>query len=362
MHILTLSGSPYERGVVYGEALNAEIGEQLRFFRALIRDSAHLDPDAFFAHVLTLGWLNAAEQWTPDLLDETRGIAEGAGLPFADLFTWQCAQEVFWYMPQYLQNAGPVSGCSALGDAGDASHPTILAQNADTIPFWHGHQTLLRILPEHDDEPELLVMAYPGLVGPYGLNSDGVGVCVNALFYNLNNSTNGLCTPFMTRGMLSKRSYEEAVAFMEAAPHASGNTLTVGGPGTVTAFEVSANQIAPYMLPDNPRRTCHTTHVLASTDFRPGVSRDPYPNSVDRYELLRAGMGALPNPLTVADTKALFSTHGEDAQLCRHEDDPHGSMTTYCMVMELDESPRLHVSSGPPCREPFHVFSFGKAV
>ncbi len=365
MNYLTLSGSPFERGCVHGDTLRAEIVEQIDFFKALIRDMTHLDPEALFAHTETLGWRDTAERWTPDLVEEVRGIAAGADLPFPVLFAWQCVQEVFWYMVQDLQSAtGPLDGCSAIADAGDATHPTILAQNADTVPFWHGYQTLLRIVPAEagtpaDEEmPEQLIMTYPGLVGPCGLNSAGIGICVNALFYNLNNSTDGLCTSFLARAVLSKKTYNEAVSFIRAVPHASGNALTLGAPGRVTALEVSANQVVPFMLPGSRERTCHTNHVLVSSDFQLNAPRDPFPNSVDRFEMLQGGLAALPGPLTVENTKALLSSHGAQAQLCRHEDDPYGSMTTYCMVMELEARPRLHVSFGPPCREAFHTYEF----
>jgi len=356
---LILSGSPYERGCMYGESLRSEIVDQIQFFRSLIQDIGRSDPDALIAHTFTLGWKEAAERWTPGLVEEVHGIATGAALPFIDLFSWQCVQEIFWYLTQNGLNGLAGGSCSALADAGTATHPTLLAQNADTIPFWHHHQVLLNIMPTRDDEPEMLIMAYPGLIGPYGLNSAGVGVCVNALFYKLNNSTKGLCTPFLTRGILEKRTFEEAIDFIKMVPHASGNTLTIGAPGKVIAFEVSANQIAPYMLPGYLKRTCHTNHVLVSKDFQPGIlADDEKTNSHDRLELLENALAAIPEPLTVDDIKGILSSHGENAQLCRHEDDPLGSMTTYCTIMELTQHPRLHITFGPPCRETFNIVEF----
>jgi len=147
---LSLSGSPYERGCQYGESLRAEIAEQIRFFRGLIQDFGHCDPTALLAHASSSGWRAAAEHWTPELVEEVRGIAAGAALPFADLFSWQCVQEVFWYL-QRFSHSGPASGCSALADAGDSTHPTLLAQNADTVPFWHQRQVMLRVMPATPD-------------------------------------------------------------------------------------------------------------------------------------------------------------------------------------------------------------------
>jgi isopenicillin-N N-acyltransferase-like protein len=96
LRILSLSGSPYERGCIHGESLRSEIAEQIQFFRSLIRDIGHYDPEALFAHTFVLGWKAAAESRTPDLVDEVRGIATGATLPFIDLFSWQCVQEIYW--------------------------------------------------------------------------------------------------------------------------------------------------------------------------------------------------------------------------------------------------------------------------
>jgi hypothetical protein len=60
----------------------------------------------------------------------------------------------------------------------------------------------------------------------------------------------------------------------------------------------------------------------------------------------------------VKDVKTILSRHGEKAQICRHEDDPDGSMTTYSTIMECSDHPRMHVSFGPPCREEYQTFEF----
>jgi isopenicillin-N N-acyltransferase-like protein len=353
MKILTLSGSCLERGRAHGECLRDEIREQLEWFRGLLSEHGHVNPDEVFARLPNLGWVEAIEKWIPWLLEEVRGIAEGARLPTMDLLSWNLCQEVFWAVfvehsfPQL--ESGP-TGCSALGDIGDSENPTILAQNADTVAFWHGHQTVLRFR-EVGSDVEQVMLSYPGMIGIYGLNSKGIGLCVNALFYKLANSLRGLGTIFMGRGILAQRSYQEAETFLRTAPHASGNTLTIGGPGHVTAFEVSANQVRPFLSPSQPGRTYHTNHELVNDDYRPGVDTTPWPNSVERFNLLEERMEKVKGRLTVQDVKTILSTHTEKVRLCRHEDDPDGSMTTYSVVMECSSHPVMHIAFGPPCRE-----------
>jgi isopenicillin-N N-acyltransferase like protein len=360
MNILNLSGSPLERGRAHGECLRDEIREQLDWFHNLLRGQGRVQAGDLFLRSSGLGWIEAIEKWTPWLLSEVRGIAEGARQPFPDLLSWNLCQEVFWAVfveRSILPPGESLSGCSALGDVGDSQHPTLLAQNADTVPFWHKHQVLLRFC-EPGSDVEQIMLSFPGMIGVYGLNSRGVGLCVNALFYHLHNSMRGLGTPFMARGILAQPDYQAAETFLKTAPHASANTLTLGGPGHVTAFEVSANQVRPFLSPSQPGRTYHTNHELVNDDLRPGVDPAPWPNSVDRLIMLEEGLERAKEPLTVRDVQTILSLHAEKAQICRHADDPDGSMTTYSMIMECSDQPRLHVAFGPPCQESYQIFRF----
>jgi len=360
MNTLKLYGTPQERGRIHGESLRDEIREQIDWFRSLLNEYGQVNPDDIFSRVPGIGWLEAIEKWTPQLLEEIRGIAVGSGLPYLDILSWNHCQEIFWAVfvdHSFSQSGDKLSGCSTLGDVGDSQHPTILAQNADTTIFWQGHQTLLRFCETGSDVEEIL-LSYPGLIGVYGLNSKGIGLCINAMFYRLNNSLQGLGTPFISRGVLAKRNYQEAELFLRSVTHASSNTLTLGGPGNVTAYEVSANQIRPFRSPSQPGRTYHTNHELVNDDFRPGVDHTPDSNSVDRIKVLEKRLEQIKDPLTVIDVKTILSSHGENAPLCRHEDDPYGSMTTYSIIMECSNRPALHVSFGPPCREEYQTIEF----
>jgi isopenicillin-N N-acyltransferase like protein len=359
MHILTLSGAPLARGQAYGESLRSEINEQIGWFRALLGEQGHTDPNLLFPSLLNLGWAKAAVQWVPWLLDEIRGIAAGANLPYADLFAWNHVQEVFWlvFVKDPCGPSSPISGCSALGSDGDANHPTLLAQNADTIAFWHGHQTALHII-EPGSDLEQWIFTYPGMTGPYGINNRGTGLCVNALFHDLTNSLDGLGSPLVARGILSQADYASAEHYLRHAPHASANALTLGGPGCVTAFEVSAHQVKPYRLAGDKGQTCHTNHPLVNDDYRTSSKPEPYYNSVDRLKLLEDNLSQVQGALTVADVKKILRTHTPQANLCRHADDAHGSMTTYSMIMELSANPCVHLTFGPPCSEEYRVFKF----
>ena len=80
------------------------------------------------------------ETQTPSLLDEVRGLADGAGLSFGDALAFQLVDEQWcWTTRRRAEH----EHCSTLGVAMDGA-PTLVAQNLDLPVWWEGLQTVLR--------------------------------------------------------------------------------------------------------------------------------------------------------------------------------------------------------------------------
>ena len=91
----------------------------------------------------------AIEKWTPGLLEEVRGIAEGAGAAFNDIFAFQLQDEEWWFGQECKQQQQTAANhCSSLGWQGDASHPNLVAQNMDLPDYLQDYQVVLRIQDE----------------------------------------------------------------------------------------------------------------------------------------------------------------------------------------------------------------------
>jgi isopenicillin-N N-acyltransferase-like protein len=83
--LLDVSGRARERGRAHGEALREAVAEGLELAREA--GSRPAAPGSASAH------LGAAERGTPAVLDELRGIAEGAGVPFDSILEHNLADE-----------------------------------------------------------------------------------------------------------------------------------------------------------------------------------------------------------------------------------------------------------------------------
>ena len=100
--LLENSGAPRERGRAHGEAFRDEIGTLLPayfdYFDRTIR--SHGEERLTRARALEISetYLGPAEAYAADLLEEVRGIAEGANAPFQEVLALNAFLDLFDYL------------------------------------------------------------------------------------------------------------------------------------------------------------------------------------------------------------------------------------------------------------------------
>ena len=123
LKVIELHGTPWERGCEHGEKLKHDIQSLVVVYRAYCQQVLNLDLDLAVTQFLDHSqFLETAEKWTPDLLEETRGIAETSGIPFKFLFTFQNYDEFNWF--NYLQLLHGMGLCHPLYDQKRGNHKT----------------------------------------------------------------------------------------------------------------------------------------------------------------------------------------------------------------------------------------------
>ena len=150
----------------------------------------------------------AIKKWTPDLLDEVRGIADGAEQPYETMFAFQLVDELWVFADK-----GGAEHCTSLGVARIGAHPAYVAQNMDLETFRDGFQAVLHIAASAS-APEQFVFTSAGLIGLNGVNSRSIAITCNTLM-ELAASHDGLPVAFIVRGVLAQAAAEDAVAFLK---------------------------------------------------------------------------------------------------------------------------------------------------
>ncbi len=357
LHFQEISGPRRRRGQIHGEALRRPIRERDRIWRERLTAAAGMPAERFIDSFLQRTRFTAAiERWTPGLLEEVRGISEGARLPYPAVLAAQFMDEEWWL----LEGPEAPHHCSSLGMRPDGDGATVIGQTMD-LPCWmDGFQTLLLI---RDAAPGIdsYVVTVAGMIGLMGLNSRGLGVCVNTLL-DLAHSADGLPVAFVSRGLLERANLAAAAGFLRAVPHASGQNYIIGDPENLADFECSAGAVAAFMPDFAGRRVWHANHPLACQDLAAGSSPGRRNSEVRQQTLDWRMPGAA---ATAADARRILSSrddleHPVSRPMQPGEQPAGGFFTFAAMVAELAGDPVLQLAPGVPCSQPFASYRFDR--
>ncbi len=351
--VLDLKGSPRERGRQHGKQLKAEIRYMIQAFKKDLARVYRVEADTFIRRFLAdTDFMPAIEKWTPGLLDEVRGIAEGSGQSFADIYVFQLADEI-WSMGKWSMK----HKCTAIAVNRRGDQPTMVAQNMDVPGFYQKYPTLLRI--HRKDGPDTLVLSCPGLIGVNGMNSAAVAVCCNTLL-QLAPSGKGVPCLFVVRGVLERASLAAARDWLQRIPHAVGQNYTLGDPKGAQAFECSAKTKVEFRPDPEADFTYHTNHPLVNTNWHPDYlarchakKRKPEQGlrTCHRFAALQRRI-RIEAPITLDTIQtALASRDNPRGPIC-------GDWTYGCTIFVLTDKPTLRMSPGRPDRVAFQDFGF----
>lgn len=266
IEILDVSGNPFKRGRDFGAARRVEIGSYVSDWLDSIGQAGIEDPRAYVTRMLgDTNFMAAIDTHAPELLEEVKGCAEGAGQPLPLVLASQLIDEEWAYRASRLRVLQPMQKCSSA-----AIHVreglSLLGQNMDLGSYTEGHQVALRI-GRGTGESGALVFTIGPVLALMGINAHGVGVCVNSL-PQLPAAREGLPVAFVTRKLLQAKCAREAAQIVGDIPHATGQHYLISDPHEVRSFEASPLRVSEYR-PENPARIFHTNHPLAEEQVTP---------------------------------------------------------------------------------------------
>lgn len=367
---LIVEGDPRTRGQVHGESLRTLVREHYGRWLEAIGNDLGCDPETYVRNFLSKMRFGAAiERWAPGLLEEVRGISEGAGVPLDIALARQLSDEEPWYRRSVRLSRPSHAGCSSIGSRSADGGQIVIAQNMDMPDYCDGFQVMLHVCPS-GGLPESLVFTLAGKISLAGMNSAGLAMACNTLS-QLDYSKEGLPEDFVVRTFLEHSCFEDACGFLESVDHASGQNYTVGAPGaTVVNYECSARSARRFVPVAPPGCVFHTNHPFVNTDTEKfalessGLSdaelaRYYYGSSYPRFAELQAQLAGLDAAPTISQIKAALSSHA--GPVCRHGSEIESRRDNYtvgCLIMELAPVLTFHVAPGPPCETDFLSFGF----
>jgi isopenicillin-N N-acyltransferase-like protein len=278
----------------------------------------------------------------PQYVEELEGIAEGARLPFEEVFLEMC--EELWPMSEEHGDVSGLSrGCTDFAARGRATvgGVTLLAHTNDLAPETEEDLVILRV--QAGDEPEFLAVTVDGLGFSAGLNAAGISITGNEVACN--DIRPGVPRLLIVRAILAARRLGEAMEACLLRQRASSyNNIIADANGEIYSMEGSATDCEPIYIDDDI--LAHANHYISSPMRRFEADRNRISDSIIRYNramrLLRENYGHLSPELF----RGLLADHANyPASICKHRG---STVTVFSMIINLNER-RAWIGRGRPC-------------
>lgn len=237
-----ISGAPHTRGVMHGEQLRDKIADALAFYRDIFKLPADvvLEQARYFQDVIG--------DFSADYADEINGIAEGAGQDPLWIVALNARTEILGLLNQTASNE-----CTSMCFTG----PPILGQTWDWGKPLEALCAIMRVT--RPDGHVIRMLTEPGIIGKIGMNSAGLGVCLNIL--TLGQRLDGVPIHVMLRAILDCASADEAATVIDGAAWGkSSNVMVADKSGHCFDREFAGNEtLTPGEFNGN---LIHTNHYL----------------------------------------------------------------------------------------------------
>jgi isopenicillin-N N-acyltransferase like protein len=345
-------GGPYDRGRQHGRAC----GDLIRRYpevllevislegrwRAL-RASAPGRPEDLLSRAMT--FLPAMKAFAPHLVEEIRGIADGAKVSFAEALLVNVRAEV-------MGATASEALCTsfAVGREATADGTVLSGQNLDQHP---ANRDLLIVLHvEPDRGPAILMCTFAGLVGYPGINSLGVSFFQNALSTH-DWRREGMPHYPLKRVLLEQKDVSSCVAAArEARVCSSTNYVITDRSGALCDLELTPNRSA--IVGDKRGILVHANHFCSPVLAPEEALVQNIPDSALRQIRMEGLLSERHGRIRLDHLKSALADHeGWPTSICRHE----GNVATIASLIAEPDQGRLHVAAGNACNTEFIAYS-----
>lgn len=286
-----------------------------------------------------------AETHYPNLMEELRGMASGAEIPFKDLFLLNIHAEISTRMTTRSESESP--GCSTIYWHTDRDR--LLFHNEDGHLAYQGLMFMVKAtLPSG---VTVLTLTYPGFLmgnGP-ALNSHGIFQTTN--FISSSECRIGIPRYFLGRAALEAKTLEQAIRIVTRPERAFAYHHNLG---SVQEKKIYSVEVTPdnFQITEPGHLYIHTNHLIL--DQTRSFSQNwnyVHSSSMSRYMVISESLERLkrsPN-LKVGNIMDVLSSHERSPYSpCRHPRGPVKGATLATAVINLSGA-TMSIYRGNPC-------------
>lgn len=351
--VLQISGAARDRGYQHGSELTAPIKSLIDCQYSWYDRCCKLSKDQISR--LSRKYMTATEQYSSDVAEEIKAMAEGAG----------CKQEEIMMLTAFIEltyrNMVLAAGCTGFLATGSATEngKTYVGQSNDDFPaLWLDRKASVLINIKQDHGPSILTYTYPGIPAMMGMNSEGIGLCITGVLCE--KSQIGVPTMIIAREILNKKTIEDAIKAITRANRAeSANYLIADRNGELYDIEATPDSI-DYLYADDCM--AHTNHFLSKNlNIQKDLVLTMTPDTLIRKnrmaKLLKQEYGRLKEEVLMG----FYRDHvNYPNSICRHLDENARrdySMITFDSMIFAPAEKEMWIARGNPCQNEFQKYT-----
>jgi isopenicillin-N N-acyltransferase-like protein len=307
--LIEVSGPPHARGRQYGAAASARIRKGIAHYGTQMqKDGA----SAARIRALALEFVPRIAAFHEPFVAEMRGIAEGAGVEFADIVLLNCRTEVLQLAKRTARededpDGGMPDGCTGAIILPEATADGVLihGQNWDWKKECSETTVVLRVRAEHG--PDLLTMVEAGGLARCGMNSAGIAITANYLRSDRDYRFEGVPLSLLRRRALEQEQVALALQVLYATPKSASNNLMLSH-ASGWGIDIECAPDESFLLHPEAGLLVHANHFVSPVALSKlkdgGVATTP--DSVYRDRRVRALLQPHLGRLSIEHLRAAF--------------------------------------------------------
>ena len=342
-----LKGKPYEIGLQHGQKAKERVNKCINNYQLIFQVMGNASWDEITKEAQK--YLPSIDRHFPELVEEMRGLAEGAEVDFESILAINARSEILFSKRMLASD-----GCTSYGIAPEKGKGiTYIGQNWD-FPEPQ-KETLIVLEIEQPGKPKILMVTEAGIIGKIGFNSEGVGICMNALATD--RVIAGTPLHIAMRAVLNSENLNDALNKVATCNVASAINFVIGHHATgIVNMEMIPGEYELTFPKDG--FVAHTNHLVCErhlnkvTDLNRKLMLDTFIRLNRAEKLLKEQ-----DEVDLAYLKQMQDDHLNYPQsICRHlaQGDMTMIVSAFAVAMDL-KNLVMHITPGQPCENEFQA-------
>ena len=324
----------FDFGVKLGTKLRTNIQKRIASNKILYKK--YFEKNFITLKLEATRFLPIIEELHPDILDEAKGLAKGAEVPFSEILVSLCEEELLEYN---------ISRCTSV--AFETKDGPLLGHNEDWLPAYRNNG--LYLVKGDIDGERFLALSYMATIpgGSCGMNDKGLAYSGNSI--SSKRFRIGLPRSIQLRSMLQAGSRQKVTAIGDERYSITGNELFAWANGLLYDVEDLFLHQERFI---SHQYLAHTNHPINQDDQ---TEVNTHRESVKRLEKVEEMLIA--NPVRTIETmKEILTEHSTG--ICGHpvKDDPYNGVTIGS-ILANPKKQWLEICYATPCDHEYIRYS-----